>query len=161
MQGSFLTVFDFIDEGYPIAPTIFGTLAVLASVGIHFELKKMMPHRSPEPRMKISGFFLSATILWTVVTTHMIFTEFVLITRAIENGEAKVAVGLVERYIPFLNPLSAWEEFCVQKACFHYSNLVPSAGFNNSALYGGPIRPHLFVRVIYTGNTILKLEMAQ
>ena len=54
----------------------------------------------------------------------------------------------------------AMEHFCVRQACFEYSDFVITAGFNNTASYGGPIRDGLPVRVTYVGNAIAKLEVA-
>jgi hypothetical protein len=43
---------------------------------------------------------------------------------------------------------------------FCYSDYEVTAGFNNSASHGGPIREGLPVRVSYIGNTIVRLEVS-
>jgi hypothetical protein len=40
-----------------------------------------------------------------------------------------------------------------------YSDYVVTAGFNNTASHGGPIRQDLPVRISYVGNSIVKLEI--
>lgn len=51
------------------------------------------------------------------------------------------------------------ECFSVQSETFCYSDYGITAGFNNSASHGGPIREGLPVRVSYVGNTIVRLEV--
>jgi hypothetical protein len=43
---------------------------------------------------------------------------------------------------------------------FSYSDYVIVPCFNNTASHGGPIRDGLRVRIAYSGNCILKLEVA-
>lgn len=161
MQGGYLTVFDFLERSYPVWPTIFGTMAIIAGVGIYFERKKMMPRRSPEMQVRISAFFLTASILWTTITTYIVFDEYMQITRAIEANKIRAVEGYVTKFVPLIDQMSAWEKFCVGEACFHYSDFVPSAGFNNTAKYGGPVREGAYVRLIYVDNLILKLQVMQ
>ena len=42
---------------------------------------------------------------------------------------------------------------------FNYSDYGVTAGFNNSASHGEPIREGLYVRIWYLGNDILKLQV--
>lgn len=161
MAGNYILVHDFLDKGYPLWPMIFGGLGIAAGVGICFERNKMMPNRSPEQRMALSVAFLMAFIIWTAGTSLKIFREYLDITRAIEHGAAQVTQGQVDSYKPFLTDWNKWEEFCVKGTCFHYNDFIPSAGYNNTARYGGPMRKDLYVRVIHTGNTIIKLELLQ
>jgi hypothetical protein len=51
------------------------------------------------------------------------------------------------------------ECFSVQSQTFCYSDYGVTAGFNNSASHGGPIREGLPVRVSYVGSTIVRLEI--
>jgi len=161
MPGGFITVFDFIDRGYPVWPSIFGAMAVIAGVGVYFERKKMMPNRAPETQVYISVAFLLASILWTTVITFKIFTEHMQIIRAIEGNKVKALEGYITNYTPLIDNMSAWEKFCLGEACFRYSDFVPSAGFNNTAKYGGPMRKDIYVRLFYTDGLILKLQVLQ
>ena len=53
------------------------------------------------------------------------------------------------------------EHFDVHGVEFNYSDYIVSAGFNNTASHGGPIRPGLPVRICYRDGEILRLEIAQ
>jgi len=53
------------------------------------------------------------------------------------------------------------ESFTVGGRRFSYSDYEVTAGFNNTASHGGPIRAGLHVRVTYWGNLILRLEVAR
>jgi hypothetical protein len=53
------------------------------------------------------------------------------------------------------------ESFTVEGHRFSYSDYIVTSGFHNTASHGGPIREGLHVRVTYSGNLILRLEVAQ
>lgn len=158
-QQQFITVFDFLDRGYPVWPTLFGLMAVLAAVGVYFERKKMMPNRSPEMQLRLSIFFLGASIIITALITFKIFSEYMQITRAIGENKVKALEGHITHYVPLIDNMSAWEQFCLGATCFKYSDFVPSAAFNNTAKYGGPMKRDIYVRLYYTDGLIVKLEV--
>ncbi|MEO7576992.1 MAG: hypothetical protein ABIT83_05210, partial [Massilia sp.] len=66
----------------------------------------------------------------------------------------------VADFVPMPAAGHAMERFCVQQACFSYSDFVIGGGFNNTASHGGPIRAGLPVRVTYVDGDIVKLEIA-
>ena len=78
---------------------------------------------------------------------------------------AKVVTGVVRDFVPMPATGHADEQFCVQDACFHYSDYEVTGGFNNTSSHGGPIREGLPVRITYVeyprerGNKIVKLEI--
>ena len=53
------------------------------------------------------------------------------------------------------------EQFDIAGVSFSYSDYVITAGFNNSASHGGPIREGLPVRVCHRNGEILRLEVMQ
>ncbi|GAC1417844.1 MAG: hypothetical protein NVSMB69_18760 [Novosphingobium sp.] len=53
------------------------------------------------------------------------------------------------------------EHFDVAGVTFSYSDYVITAGFNNSASHGGPIREALPVRICHRDGEILRLEVMQ
>ena len=81
------------------------------------------------------------------------------------TGPPKVVVGSVRNFVAMAVEAHAQEHFCVQTACFHYSDYVHNGGFNESSSHGGPIKEGLAVRVTYVehsrepGNVIVKLEI--
>jgi hypothetical protein len=52
------------------------------------------------------------------------------------------------------------ETLSVNGVEFSYSDYVIVPCFNNTTSHGGPIRDGLRVRIAYSGNCILKLEIA-
>jgi len=80
---------------------------------------------------------------------------------ALRDGQYAVVEGYVSDFVPMPHSGHSMESFVVQGHRFSYSDYVVSAGFNNTASHGGPIREGLYVRVTYTNDVILRLEIAQ
>lgn len=80
--------------------------------------------------------------------------------RVLEGGDFKVVEGEVRNFKPMPYGGRVYESFEVSGVPFRYSDYEVSAGFNNAASHGGPIREGLRVRIAYVGNTILRLEVA-
>lgn len=152
-------VFDFLDSGFPMLPTVFGVMGIIACIGIFFERHKMMPNRSPETRIKIAAFVFTIAVGWTLVTGNILYSQYHDITRAIADDTVQVAEGKADHFVALIENGSPWEKFCVGDACFHYSDFVPTAGFHNTAKYGGPVYSGAELRVLYTGNLIVRLEI--
>jgi len=76
------------------------------------------------------------------------------------HGRYSVIEGTVANFHPM--PYSGHEEerFSVSGVDFSYSDYILVPCFNNTASHGGPIREGLRVRIAYSGNCILKLEVA-
>lgn len=115
----------------------------------------------PRMRKGFLKFFLVFAILWTVLSFSGTFFEYWSLKSAWDSGEANVAEGMVTNFIPMPATDHGMEKFCVNNACFEYSDYVITAGFNNTASHGGPIKEGLPVRVMYVGSTIVKLELAK
>lgn len=160
MAGRYQTVFDFMEAGFPWWPIVLGLIVVAATVVIYHMRDRLMTRREKETRLLLARVFVSAAILWTMTTTYRVFAQYFDLKNAVAAGEMRVKQGQVTDYHPFLSPKSGiYEKFCVQHYCFTYSDLVPSAGFNNMAVYGGPMEENIIVRVSHTGNLIAKLEI--
>lgn len=115
------------------------------------------------PRMS-RGFtrvFFGFAVLWTVGSFAGTFFEYLSHKSARDNGQVQVVEGPVKNFIPMPASGHAMEKFCVRDRCFEYSDFVITAGFNNTASHGGPIREGLPVRVTYVGSAIVKLEVAK
>jgi len=51
------------------------------------------------------------------------------------------------------------ESFTIENEYFSYSDYVVTPCFNKSSSHGGPIRSDLPLRVSYSGDCILKIEL--
>jgi len=71
-----------------------------------------------------------------------------------------IAEGTVANFHPMPYSGHQNETFSVNGVEFSYSDYVLVPCFNNTASHGGPIRDGLRVRIAYSGNCILKLEVA-
>lgn len=160
MQSRYATVFDFMEAGFPWWPIVLGLIAVAASVVVYHMRDRLMIKRTKETRLLLARIFVSLAILWTMTTAYRVFAQYFDLRNAVASGEMRVKQGQVTGYHPFLSSESGiYEKFCVQNYCFAYSDLIPSAGFNNMAVYGGPMDKDIFVRVNHAGNLIARLEI--
>jgi hypothetical protein len=76
------------------------------------------------------------------------------------KGDYSIAEGTVANFHPMPYSGHQNETFSVNSVEFSYSDYVVVPCFNNTASHGGPIRDGLRVRIAYSGNCILKLEVA-
>jgi len=75
-------------------------------------------------------------------------------------GQYSVAEGTVTNFHPMPASGHDYETFSVNGVPFSFSDFDGSPCFNNTASHGGPMREGLRVRLAYSGNCILKLEVA-
>jgi energy-coupling factor transporter transmembrane protein EcfT len=76
------------------------------------------------------------------------------------KGEYATVEGAVSNFHPMPYSGHENETFSVNGVRFSYSDYVVSPCFNNTASHGGPIREGLRVRIAYSGDCILRLEVA-
>ncbi|SRR5579871_513940 len=76
------------------------------------------------------------------------------------KGDYLIAEGSVVNFHPMPYSGHQNETFSVNGVEFSYSDYVIVPCFSNTASHGGPIREGLRVRIAYSGNCILKLEIA-
>jgi hypothetical protein len=75
------------------------------------------------------------------------------------QGRYSVVEGTVANFRPMPYSGHQDESFSVDGVQFSYSDYVIVPCFNNTASHGGPIREGLGVRIAYSDNCILKLEV--
>lgn len=110
-------------------------------------------------RRFFSWFFLLFGSVWTLIAFAGTGGQYLSLKRAMERGDFKTVEGEVRNFKPMPAAGHAEESFEVAGVPFHYSDYVVTGGFNNTASHGGPIGEGLPVRIAYTGNTILRLEV--
>lgn len=77
------------------------------------------------------------------------------------SGNYQVVEGIISDFVPMPYEGHKSESFTVNGRRFEYSDFHITAGFNQSASHGGPIRAGQKVRIAYVGNAIIKLEIDQ
>ena len=118
----------------------------------------------PEYQKKMFGgwfpkLWLGFAIFWTSIVFIATFGAYIKDRESLMSGKAGYVEGIVTNFIPMPYQGHAQESFKVDGVPFNYSDYVVTAGFNNSASHGGPIREGLHVRIWYSGNDILKLQI--
>jgi hypothetical protein len=114
----------------------------------------------PKRSALFAYFMFGFAVIWTTTVYVSLFREHATLSEAVAQGYVKVVEGPVEKFHPMPASGHDTERFCVQNACFSYSDYAITFGFNNTSSHGGPIRAGLQVRVTYVGDTIVKLEVA-
>jgi hypothetical protein len=161
---AYQTVFDVTSAGYKSWTfPAFGLIFVAAGIFLFLNRKALPGWWRTRPRASaaFASFFLGFAVLWTLISFFSTYINYRHITSAVQEGSAKLVEGPVTNFNPMPVTGHAMERFCVQQACFEYSDYVITAGFNNTSSHGGPIREGLHVRVTYVGNEIAKLEVAK
>ena len=127
----------------------------------------LMPHLivpgAPQgrARMIFSWSFFIFSLLVAAVGLPGTLWEYHRATSDLRGGRYLVMEGPVTDFVPMPCEGHAQESFTVNGHRFSYSDYSMTAGFRNTASHGGPIREGLYVRISYSGNLILRLEVAQ
>jgi hypothetical protein len=155
-------VFDIGTAGYRSWPFA-ATGLIFIVVGIVLTASRwLLPDSWRQHPVAVPAFgfaVLGFAVLWTTTSFLATYRDYTAARDAVLSHRARVAEGVVTRFTPMPATGHALESFCVADACFHYSDYIVTAGFNNTRSHGGPIRDGLPVRVTYVGNTIVKLEV--
>jgi hypothetical protein len=155
---TFQTVFDVAHEGYGAwwFPAI-GLVLVLVG-GLLVLNPTLAILVGIWGRQKLfSRVFLGFSVLWTVMTFGITYNEYRAATTALKEGRYSIAEGPVANFVS--GPKQ--ESFTVGNRSFSYSDDIVTTGFRHTASHGGPIHEGLYVRVMYVGNLILRLEIVQ
>ncbi len=77
------------------------------------------------------------------------------------EGQYSTVEGTVTNFQPMPYSGHSDETFSVNGVKFSYSDYLLIPCFNNTASHGGPVHEGLRVRIAYSGNCILKLEVSR
>jgi hypothetical protein len=96
--------------------------------------------------------------IWTLVLFGATFPGYLGAQYAFRTGHYAVIEGHVTNFAPMTRVLPM-ECFTVSSQRFCYSDSEMKPGFNQTASHGGPIHDGLPVRISYSEDTILRLEI--
>jgi hypothetical protein len=118
-------------------------------------------HRKQWPlRRKLGGYFIVGfACFWSLSALLAMLPMYRSLRSAVQTGDFAIVEGHVTNFRPMPFGGHQLECFSVSPETFCYSDYVLTAGFNNTASHGGPIREGLPVRVSYIGGTIVRLEV--
>jgi len=156
-QVPYQTVFDISSSGYKSwSFPAYGL--VFVAVGAILMLSR---HSIPKKRANSGTWVFAFALVWSMLTFGLTYYEYRSLTSALESGRTESVAGVVSNFTPMPASGHTNERFCVQLACFEYSDYSVTSGFNNTSSHGGPIRMGLPVRVTYVDGHIVKLEVGQ
>src|SRR3569623_1103764 len=142
-EEHYRVVFDFPDKGFQWWFPCIG-FAPLAVGLAHISIAKW---KNWSFRKRVFGFFMTSfALLWLGLVFWLTGSEYLRAKSAFESRTYSVAEGPVTDFRPMPYQGHQDECFTVQSASFCYSDYTVTAGFNNSASHGGPIREGLPVR---------------
>jgi hypothetical protein len=162
-QNDYYTVFTVLQQSVPwqarlILPGIifFGIIAAVVAIIQRWE--------------RLSKSFIVLTVVVCAVFLLLAVYAFSapgvqdMYARARETylqGQYSTVEGTVTNFHPM--PFSGHQDetFSVNGMQFSYSDYVLIPCFNNTSSHGGPIHEGLRVRIAYSGNCILKLEVSR
>jgi len=155
-QDQYRVVFDLYQKGYDWwFPACGVPFMILGGMFVWFGRRR----DQPRSRRLFGYAFVGFACLWSGVVFSSTFREYVALHSAYRHSHFSVVEGLVTDFHPMPYTGHQDECFSVQSRTFCYSDYEVTAGFNNSASHGGPIRAGLPVRVSYIGNRIVRLEV--
>jgi hypothetical protein len=158
-------VFDAGQGGYRNWPFAAGGLLFVCIGALLVKNRRDLPTMFPGgmgPKLA-SAFayvFLAFSVLWTTVAFTATGRAYSAVKDALQSGNVQIVEGRVEDFTPMPFAGHAQEHFSVCGVPFSYSDYIVTAGFNHTSSHGGPIRPGVWVRLSYVGNTIARLEIA-
>lgn len=97
--------------------------------------------------------------LWTSISFITTFSDYQAAVTAMQNHQAAIVEGVVTDFHPMPAGGHANESFIVNGVKFEYSDFLITAGFNNTASHGGPVREGLEVRIWHQRGEILRLDI--
>jgi hypothetical protein len=163
---TYKTVFDVIQNGGATAFPGFSGLPLLvvgASLVLAPDLmQRVLPRGLQGAQRKIFGwFFFVAVLFLTTVSFLSAYVDYRTAVADLNTGRYSVIEGAVTAFDPMPYNGHRQERFTVNAHRFSYSDYILTPGFHNTTSHGGPIREGLHVRIAYSGNLILRLEVTQ
>lgn len=135
---------------------LLGAIMVFRPSWVEAVLRKPFRHRHV-----FRWFFFLFSVFWVVTATSSVLIDAIRASQNATSGNCETVEGPVEHFHPMPAEGHDMEHFDVRGVEFSYSDYVVTAGFNNTASHGGPIRQGLPVRICHRDGEILRLEVAR
>ena len=158
--SDFRVVYDVTRDGWSVFRFPSGGLVfVLVGIALPYLMRRGILQSPAWMRSWFPKVWLGFAVLCTLAAFVGVGSEFWSDYTALSTGHASYVEGPVENFVPMPVTGHAQERFDVKGVPFSYSDYVITPGFSNTTSHGGPIREGLHVRIGYSGNDILKLEI--
>ena len=162
VDPAFITVFDIAEAGYRnwtlpafgLTFIVLGTILLrLFNAGIFSGYQKRNIFNRSFPI-----FFIGLAVMCTGATFLVTFSDYWNAREALATKGVEYVEGVTQDFVPMV-PHRNEESFNINGVAFHYSDYRVTAGFNQTESNGGPVHPGTYVRIWYSGNEILKLQV--
>lgn len=156
MAPEYVTVYQISKQSTDWSFALVGVIPLI--VGLIMILGKRR-FKWKRPRWLLPIFFCIFGLVWFCAVGISVLNEDSQALAAYQKGNYQLVEGLVTDFHPM--PYEGHQEECfsVQDKRFCYSDYAIAPGFRNTASHGGPIRSGLPVRIAYSDDTILRLEI--
>jgi hypothetical protein len=152
-ESKYEIYYDFANESWS-AFTAFGFNAILLFSGlISFRARKY------HPMLLIASIILLATAVISIPLSMRRYEDEQIFKSALSNGECQVLEGEIKNYQPIPKGGRGWESIEVQGTQFRYSDGFDNIGFHRTARTGTILHNGLFVRLHFSGQHILRIEI--
>jgi hypothetical protein len=135
---------------------VLGAIMVFRPAWVETAFRKPFRHR-----YFFRWFFFLFSVFWVVTAGTSVLSDSIGASRNVASRNCEIVEGLVDHFHPMPAEGHDMEHFDVRGVEFSYSDYVVTAGFNNTASHGGPIREGLPVRICYRDGEILRLAIAR
>ncbi len=157
----YTTVFDVSQSGFrqwwfPASGLIFIAVGLALPALIRAGVFRKVP---PAMEKWFPRVILGFAIFWTLTSFVGTFGGYWSAVQIMRSDRAEVVEGVVTEFKPMPHSGHAMESFVVNGVRFEYSDFVITAGFNNTASHGGPIREGLPVKIWHSDGRILRLDV--
>lgn len=132
-----------------VAPLIVGVVIIAGKRRFHWK----------RPHWLMPVFACGFGFLWLCTAGVSVLHEDFQAISAYRRGDYQIVEGKVTDFQPMPYEGHTDECFSVRDKRFCYSDYEIAPGFRNTASHGGPIHTGLQVRIAYSGDTILRLEV--
>lgn len=157
MAQEYITVYQISKQSFDWSFSLLGGIVPLIVGLVIFLGKRQLHWKRPHWLMPI--FACCFGLIWLCTAGISVLHEDFQALARYQKGDYQLVEGPVTDFQPM--PYEGHQEECftVQDRRFCYSDYVVAAGFHNTASHGGPIRAGLPVRIAYSGDTILRLDI--
>jgi hypothetical protein len=151
-------LFDVLSEEPPnVGTPLWIAVLVLVAATLSFCVTRLMGRRMPV------GIAIAMTTfaLLLIVACRITVWRFNNFVRAYREGRYVVVEGTVDNFMSLNKFGHGKESFDVNGRHFTYSDFIDTPGFHKAAMFGGPIRSGMRVRIYSVGGQIARLETAE
>ena len=146
-------------NAWAVLPFLFG--AAFLYLGASWAERRGPARVLGASRPRVLRVAATAALLGALVAAATTWAEYGVCSTPLEGKDVSVITGPVTDFTPMPARGHASEQFAVDGVRFAFSGIGESCSFNHAAVFGGPLREGLLVRVYSKRGRILRLDVAE